>query len=57
MFQMLYFCDLLAVKMFKIRFLEIRLWELLAMLHRSCLEHLVLKSVLAAPSVGRTAES
>ena len=57
MFQMLYFCDLLAVKMFKIRFLEIRLWELLAMLHRSCLEHLVLKSVLAAPRVGRTAES
>lgn len=39
-FQMLYFWDMLAVEGFKIRFLEIRLWELLATRRRLCSEHL-----------------
>lgn len=39
-FQMLYFWDMLAVERFKIRFLEIRLWELLATRRRSHSEHL-----------------
>lgn len=45
-FGTLYFCGTLAVKMFKIRFLEIKSWELLA----TCVGH-VLGTWLCAPTL------